>query len=164
MAVLHPMRGNVRRGVKTVHLAIGLICIAFAACEPEVPVELRPDGVLRASLGLTDRDVVHTVQVRARGVAEIAEPSELPIEEGAWVSFQGGDTRGHVVRFDTLALSAAALSWVGQTDQAESPPLLTPASRWVVSFEGAPVGMYPFAVEGSGELGFGRIEVRGEGR
>ena len=164
MAVLHPMRGDVGRGVKTVPLVVALICVTFAACEPEVPVELRPDGVLRASLGLTDRDVVHTVQVRARGVAEIAEPSELPIEEGSWVSFQGGDTRGHVVRFDTLALGAAALAWVRQTDQVESPPLLTPASRWVVSFEGAPVGIYPFAVEGSGELGFGRIEIRGEGR
>ncbi len=164
MAVLHSMRGNVGRGVKTAPFVIALFGVALVACEPEVPVELRPDGVLRASLGLTDRDAVHIIQLRGRGVAEISEPSELAIEAGAWVSFQGGDTRGHVVRFDTLALSATALDWVKQTDQIESPPLLTPASRWVVSFAGAPVGVYPFAVEGSGELGFGRIEIRGEGR
>lgn len=158
------MRGNVGRGVKKALLVIALFGAGLAACEPEVPVELRPDGVLRASLGLTDRDVVHIIQLRGRGVAEIAEPSELPIEEGAWVSFQGGDTRGHVVRFDTLALAPAVLDWVRQTDQIESPPLLTPASRWVVSFAGAPVGAYPFVVEGSGELGSGRIEIRGESR
>jgi hypothetical protein len=158
------MRGDVGRGVRIAPLVIALLGVTLGACEPEVPVELRPDGVLRASLGLTDRDVVHIIQVRGRGVAEIAEPDDLRIQPGAWVSFQGGDTRGHVVRFDTLALAPAALDWVRQTDQVESPPLLTPASRWVVSFAGAPEGVYPFAVEGSGELGFGRIELRTESR
>lgn len=145
-------------------LGIVSVCVALGACDPDVPVELQPDGVLRASLGLTDRDVVHMIQLRGRGVAEVAEPGELQAEPGSWVSFQGGDARGHVVRFDTLALTPAALAWVRETDQVESPPLLTPASRWVVSFEGAPEGAYPFAVEGSGELGSGRIELRTESR
>jgi len=164
MAVLHPMRCDVGRGVRAAPLVVALLGVTLGACEPEVPVELRPDGVLRASLGLTDRDVVHIIQVRGRGVAEVAEPDLLAIGPGAWVSFQGGDTRGHVVRFDTLALDPPARDWLRQTDQVESPPLLTPASRWVVSFEGAPGGAYPFAVEGSGELGFGRIELQMENR
>jgi hypothetical protein len=150
--------------VRAAPLVAALLGVTLGACEPEVPMELRPDGVLRASLGLTDRDAVHIIQVRGRGVAEVAEPEHLQIGPGAWVSFQGGDTRGHVVRFDTLALGPAALDWLRQTDQVESPPLLTPASRWVVSFEGAPEGVYPFAVEGSGELGFGRIELQTESR
>lgn len=170
MAVLHSVWGDVELtggAARTSWLracVAGLAILVAGACEPDVPIELRPDGVLRASLGLTDRDAVHIVQLRGRGVAEVAEPDELRIGPGAWVSFQGGDTRGHVVRFDTAALSPAARQWVRETDQIESPPLLTPASRWVISFDGAPEGIYPFAVEGSGAPGFGRIELRGEGR
>ncbi len=123
-----------------------------------MPAELRPDDVLRESLGLTDRDAVHVVFVRVRGVSEVAEPEIVETRRDAWVSFQGADTRGHVVRFDTLEMRADALEWLRESDQLVSPPLLTPASRWVVSFEGAPDASYPFAIEGSGELGYGLIE------
>lgn len=136
------------------------MALALVACRSEAPPELQPDPALRAALGLDEHDAVHVVQVRARGVDEIAEPSRVTLEAGAWVSFRGGDARGHVVRFDTLALGPAARAWIRERDQIESPPLLTPASRWVVSFEEAPAGEYPFVVEGGGVTGGGQIEVR----
>lgn len=131
----------------------------LAACERDAPLELQPDQALRDLLGLDSRDWVHPVQLRGRGSDEVAEPARTVVESGHWVDFRGGDARGHVVRFDTLALSAEARRWIRDTDQVESPPLLTPASRWVVSFEEAPAGSYPFAVEGSGAPGAGLIEV-----
>lgn len=133
----------------------------LAGCR-EVPVELRPDELLREQLGLTDRDAVHVVRVRVEGVSEVAQPDRVEIAPDAWVSFQGADTRGHVVRFDTASMEATAVEWLRQSDQLESPPLLTPASRWVVSFAGAPEALYPFAVEGSGELGLGSVQVQTE--
>lgn len=142
-------------------LALAGAVWASAGCDDALPpLELRPDSILRASLGLTDRDAVHRVQVRSRGGVEIAEPSRVAVEPGQWVSFQGGDARGHVVRFDTLALAPEARAWLRASDQLESPPLLTPASRWIVSFRDAPPGDYPFVIEGSGETGTGRIELR----
>lgn len=135
------------------------LTVALVACERDAPLELQPDQALRDLLGLDSRDWVHPVQLRGRGNDEVAEPARTVVEKGHWVDFRGGDARGHVVRFDTLALSAEARAWMRDTDQVESPPLLTPASRWVVSFEEAPAGIYPFVVEGSGALGAGHIEV-----
>lgn len=150
--------------MRRVALALGLCGLgAVAGCGSEAPAELQPDPALREALGLDESDAVHVVQVRSRGVDEIAEPARLTVAEGHWVSFQGGDARGHTVRFDTLALSPAARAWIRERDQVESPPLLTPASRWVVSFEEAPSGAYPFLVEGGGVTGHGRIEIPGGG-
>ncbi|NNK61832.1 MAG: hypothetical protein HKO98_01380 [Gemmatimonadetes bacterium] len=144
-------------------LAIAAI-VAAAACGTDVPPELQPDSILRVSLGLSDRDVVHRVRVLARGTAEVAVPAQLSVSPGAWVQFQGGDARGHVVRFDTLTLADTARAWLRATRQTASPPLLTSASRWVVSFEDAPVGLYPFEVVGTGETGEGWVDVVAEGR
>lgn len=143
-------------------LAAGLAAAATAlsACRSEAPPELQPDPALRAALGLDEHDVVHVVQVRGRGVDEVAEPDRITVAPGEWVSFRGGDARGHVVRFDTLALGVDARAWLRDRDQLESPPLLTPLSRWVVSFQEAPPGGYPFVVEGGGATGGGRIDVR----
>lgn len=143
-------------------LVLGLTAVttALAACRSEAPPELQPDPALRAALGLDEHDVVHVVQVRGRGVDEVAEPASVTVAPGEWISFRGGDARGHVVRFDTLALGPDARVWLRERDQVESPPLLTPASRWVVSFLEAPPGGYPFVVEGGGATGGGRIDVR----
>jgi plastocyanin len=139
---------------------LAAVVLLLPGCRADAPADLQPDSILRSALGLTDRDVVHRVQVRSRGTREIAEPSRVTAEPGTWVSFQGGDARGHVVRFDTTAISATGVDWLRVTDQIESPPLLTPASRWVVSFLDAPEGFYPFVVEGGGETGSGGIEIR----
>ena len=160
MEVLHPVRGSARGGVRRAVVVAALLALG---CEADVPLELRPDSILRTSLGLSDRDAVHRVRVAAVGTAEVAEPARVSAEPGAWVSFQGGDARGHVVRFDTLALAPAAVAWLRDTDQVESPPLLTTDARWVVSFQDAPEGDYPFVVEGSGRTGRGRIEIRSGG-
>ncbi len=126
----------------------------------EVPLELQPDSLLMTSLGLTARDVVHRVQVRSRGAAEVAEPERTRVGRDDWVSFQGGDARGHTVRFDSARMDAPARAWLRDTDQVESPPLFTPASRWVVSFRNAPAGAYPYLVEGGGTPGSGWIELQ----
>ena len=162
MALLHSVRGGQRRGLRRVLTAAAIV--ALGACQADVPLELQPDSILRVSLGLSERDVVHRVSVLARGTAEVAVPAQTTLGVGAWVQFQGGDERGHVVRFDTLTLADSARTWLRETEQVQSPPLLTSSSRWVVSFEGAPTGLYPFVVIGTGETGEGWIDVAVEGR
>lgn len=128
-------------------------------CNQDAPPGLQPDPALREALGLDARDWVHPIQLRVRGSDEVAEPVRTRVEAGHWVDFRGGDARGHLVRFDTTALAEEARAWLRSTDQVESPPLLTPASRWVVSFDEAPAGVYPFEVEGSARSGTGFIQV-----
>lgn len=146
----------------------GVLLLALVAtvggCERDAPLELQPDPALRELLGLDSRDAVHVVQLRGRGNDEVAEPVRTVIAPGDWVDFRGGDARGHVVRFDTLALAPEARTWIREAEQVESPPLVSPASRWVLSFEEAPDGVYPFEVEGSGAPGAGQIEVSTGGR
>ena len=79
MAFLHPVRVVHRRGVRAV-VAIAAI-VGAAACGTDVPLELQPDSILRVSLGLSDRDVVHRVRVLARGTAEVAVPEEFSFSD-----------------------------------------------------------------------------------
>ena len=46
-----------------------------------------------------------------------------------------------------------------RADQLASPPLIYRDSRYVLAFEGAPAGKYPYAIEGNGRPGRGVIVV-----
>lgn len=145
-------------------LTLVIVALAPAGCGRDAPPEFQPDAALREALGLDSRDWVHSIDLRVRGSAEVATPARIRIQPGHWVDFRGGDARGHVVHFDTTTLADEARRWLRTTDQVEGPPLLSPASRWVVSFDEAPAGVYPFTVEGSGQTGTGVIQVTEGGR
>jgi plastocyanin len=134
--------------------------VILAGCAPdEVPIELRPDTVLRAELGLTDLDEVHRVTLSG-GPVEQVSPSEVVVPPGAWVEFVSSDWWVHEVRFSSDSLSAEAAAFLSATDQVDSPPMVERDARFVVSFAGAPVGRYPFTVSGNGAAGGGVVVVQ----
>lgn len=156
---------RLRRGASRLPLGAPLLVGALllaAGCEEPDP-ELVPDEVLQGELGLTEEDRVHTVRI-STGTQERAEPSSLTVLPGDYVQFVSGDRLVHEVRFRIDSLSAPARTFLTRTGQGASPPLLEMDARFVVSFVGAPVGRYPYGLEGNRGAGSGEIVVKAESR
>lgn len=131
---------------------------ALAACK--APPELRPDQILKDSLGLTDRDRVHTLRVSASEAGvEVAVPDRLEILSGDYVSIETLDRRARTLRFERDSLTADAGAWAESAGLFAPPLLPDSGARWVLDFSDAPPGAYPFRVLGGGEAGSGVILV-----
>lgn len=153
------MRSGRRLGLTPV-LAL-VLCVA-ASCD--APPELRPDPDLQQAYGLTPRDRVHLVTLSHRPPAEHAEPREALVRVGDWVVFQSADGFGRRVHFELDSLSAEARAWIAERELEAGPPLLTGGVRWVISFEAAPGGRYPYRVEGNRQDGRGALRVDARSR
>ena len=161
MEVLHLVRDRSAR--LRALLPAALLCILVGGCEPS-DRSLEPDEVLQAELGLTPRDQVYRVSLTG-GAVERADPAAVSIGSGAHVEFVTTDWLIHEVIFEQDSLVESAWAFLSGTDQTASPPLIDRGSRYVLSFEGAPPGRYPYLLEGNGASGRGVIIVAGpEGR
>ncbi len=123
------------------------------------PDEPPSDPELREALGLGDGVPIHRVNVSGRGAETRLVPSQVPVEPGAVVQFVILDRRAHRIRFLPDSLSPDAHTFLVDTNQVESPLLVEQGSRFVLSFEGAPPGAYPFVVDGHGAPVWGWIHV-----
>lgn len=138
---------------------VGLgFAFVLGGCEPPPDPDLVPDERLRAELGLTERDRVHTVALRS-GVGERSDPASLEVLVGDLVQFVSIDWMVHEVHFELDSVGAAARTFLESTMQAASPPLLQRDARFVLTFAGAPPGRYPYRLEGNREEGRGEIVV-----
>jgi len=133
--------------------------VLVAGCEPEPPTR-QLDPQLVESLGLRGDEVVHTISLGGQGSDEHIVPPVLDVMAGEIVEFVTVDRRIHTITFPADSLSPQALAFLRSTRQAESPPLLRMGSRYVVTFENAPPGRYPFLSGGHGEPSGGIIIVR----
>lgn len=156
MAVLHLVWDRSAR--LRVPSAAVVAYLLLAACQPPDP-SLQPDETLQAELGLTTRDLVHRVTVTG-GQTERADPAALSIEPGAHVEFVTTDWLIHEVLFEPDSVGPEGWAFLARTDQTASPPLIDRDSRYVLSFEDAPPGRYPYLLEGNGAAGRGVIIVR----
>lgn len=140
---------------------VGLILPVLAAvgCTRGVPEELQPDSILRAELDMGDGDEVHTVRITG-GTSETVEPAETVVPPGAWVQFMTTDAFVHEIRFDVDGLPPAGRDFLVDSDQVASPPLLDAGARFLVSFENAPEGRYPYVAEGNGAPARGVVVVQ----
>lgn len=152
-AVLNP---PVRR-LRIPTAAVLAMLLGAGACEPRDP-ELVPDEVLQTELGLTERDRVYTVTVTG-GRDGALEPAELQVEPGTYVQFVTDDWLVHEVLFEADSLAPAARRFMGDLGQMASPPMVDRGSRFVLSFVDAPLGRYPFRVEGNGAPVRGAVVV-----
>ena len=118
-----------------------------------------PPSDLPENLDLTGATAIERVSIGGWGSTERAVPESLDTEVGAVVVFQVADWRLHTVRFLTDEMDAGQVAYLEGLGQVESPPLVTRGSRFLVTFEGAPPGAYPYSLEGFGNPARGVIRV-----
>lgn len=112
--------------------------------------------LLDAVDGLGPEDGVHAFSLSFGSSGDVVEPDSLVIEVGDWVDFRTEDGSPRLVTFfPDSSSSSLGRDFLDGQGLRVSPPLVAAGSRWVVSFQGAPAGRYPFVVEG------GRATARG---
>lgn len=119
-----------------------------------------PDEGLRTELGIPDGVPIRRVDLRWREGETRILPRRTEIAAGGVVQFVTLDHRVHLIRFDEGALEPPARGFLRETGQDRAPPLLVEGARLVLTFDGAPPGIYPFWVEGDGGRAPGEIRVR----
>jgi len=136
---------------------LGCSLLALIGCQAPDP-ELIPDERLQAELGLTAKDRVHTIELRTE-LGELAQPDSLDLPSGDLVQFVSMDWLVHEVRFELDSLGTEARRFLESTGQEASPPLLQRDARFVLTFENAPPGRYPYRLAGNRDGGRGVIVV-----
>lgn len=131
----------------------------MVACGAEVEEALQPDQLLRDSLGLTEDDRVYRVSIDAVDNQERVQPGETRVLPDSWVQFMTADGRVHTVAFELDSLAPAAAAFLRDRGQERSPPLVERETRFLVNFQDAPAGRYPFVVEGNGAATRGAVVV-----
>jgi plastocyanin len=143
-------------------LILGAALLLAGSCDPLPDPDTLPDEILQAELGLTVQDRVYRVALTGSspaGTTERADPVAISIEPGSYVEFVTTDWLIHEVIFEADSVTRAQWSFLESTDQTASPPLINRESRYVLTFEGAPSGRYPYLIEGNGPAGRGLIIV-----
>lgn len=147
------------RGVRRALVPAVSLLLTLVACGEEAGNPHPPDAVLRDSLGLSESDRVHRVVLGSRDGADFIDPLEVSLEPGAFVEFFAEDRRVRTVSFLLDGLTADQAEFLRSSGQDRSPPLLELGSRFLVTFDGAPLGRYPFVVEGNERPIYGAVAV-----
>lgn len=154
--------GRKIRAVSAAAFLLSGFVILAGACERTDP-ELVPDAFLGDSLGLAAGDRVHTVHLEHTEDGERVQPMQVTVRAGDLVQFVTRDRQVHAISFVLEGLPGPAASFLRESWQDRSPPLVEMGARFVVTFAGAPPGTYPFVVTGNSEDGHGTIVVASGG-
>jgi plastocyanin len=119
------------------------VCVVSAACD-RVPVGGGPPTVelSQETVRLDPGVGLHDVVVRREQGGEF-HPARLQARQGDVVRFTTEDRGGHAIVFGPT-LDPAARSFLEQSGQLRSPPLIETGASWVITFADAPPGEYPF--------------------
>jgi plastocyanin len=120
---------------------------------------LRPEAILRDSLGLDDDDRVHQIRLGAVDNRESLDPPTVTVRVGDYVEFLTTDRRVHAVSFVLDSLPPGAADFLRRSGQEASPPLVETGTRFLITLADAPTGRYPFVVIGNGAEARGAVVV-----
>lgn len=127
-------------------LVCALLAGALACSEPEPP---DPEEVaLREALGIDGRIPLFRVFLESGSEGEVVTPLRVEVVPGSIVVVETVDWGVHTFGFEEAGLSPEARAFLNRTHQVAGPPLVSRGSRLVLSFEGAPLGSYPYVAQG----------------
>ncbi|MEO5511907.1 MAG: plastocyanin/azurin family copper-binding protein [Longimicrobiales bacterium] len=95
------------------------------------------------TVNVPDSIRVATVRIDRTRSDEL-DPAQSNVRTGDLLRFMAQDAGAHAVAFDGDGMSAEARSFLEQSGQMRSPPFMAKGSTWVVSFDKAPPGTYPY--------------------
>lgn len=141
-----------------------LLCFllaALGACAGDrgEPAADDPGRELRRLLDLDPGRNVHTVTLGGHGEREHVVPPRVRVARDDVVQFVAVDGRIHTVTFLADSVAPEAARFLERTGQIRSPPLLDRDARFVLTFEGAPAGAYPYLSRGPGGEARGEVVV-----
>ncbi len=85
---------------------------------------------------------LHDVAVRTNAQSKDFDPAGVQAAPGDYLRFTTGDSRTHAIAFE--AVSPEIKTFLEQSGQLRSPPLVTNGASWVIALEKAPPGVYRF--------------------
>lgn len=144
------------RGLRRAFTLLSFVLVGIVGCREGIAPPRDPE--LARELGLPERTEIHRVNLVTRGGVPVVLPMELHVTTSGWVQFVTQDWRVYTVHLRGAEPEATA--WLQATRQGDAPPLVEQGARYVIRFEGAPAGAYPFEVLGQGGRVAGRIVVR----
>lgn len=138
---------QLRRGLSsTTSVTVTLLLILVSSCgrvASQVPDSEEP---VRVSLG-------------GWGSEEHISPSDAYVGPAGRVEFRVADWRVHVVRFITEGMDSTQIQFLRDHGRLTSPPLVDRGDAFLVDMSGAPLGRYPFVVDGFGRAAYGAVIV-----
>ena len=134
-----------------------VLSLATGGCDrvPGVGAKIELDG---ETVDLPSGTEVVDVAMETDGGTDRFQPADARLEVGDVVRFTNGELGTHAITFERAALNAEQLAFLDRTLQISSPPLVGDDAAWVVSFEGAPPGSYPFRCMTHGARGTLTVE------
>ncbi|CAN5815167.1 hypothetical protein BH23GEM11_BH23GEM11_15070 [soil metagenome] len=139
-------------------VVLALPTLVLAACDTDFPPPSDPE--LAEALGLPPRTPIYRFDLADRQGAVGLFPGEWEISQGSVVQFLTRDPRVYSIHFERGSMSAEAWGFLEASGQESSPPLTREGARFVLLFDDAPPGIYPFRVEGQARAARGEIRVR----
>jgi hypothetical protein len=109
-------------------------------------------------LGIPDHIPIHLIVLSGRGDQTRIVPRFVEVLQGEIVQIVVVDRRTHLIRFDER-MDPHLRDFLVTSGQSSFPPLLERGAKIVLSFDGAPAGVYSFLDEGSGPAVSGEIRV-----
>lgn len=144
--------------------AVALLAL-LAGCdrggEERVADDLGPRVLQLDSASVDLPDSIRQLVVRLdRSTAADLAPASAALRTGDIVRFEAGDAGGHAIAFDGAQLPGEARTWLETTGQLRSPPLVNAGNAWVITFDGAPPGEYPYLCVTHGARGSLTVSAR----
>lgn len=153
MVILRPWS---RRSFRPAIVLLVLAALVGCLREPAPPT----DAELARELGISESTPIHRMHLAGSGSTTRVLPSQLELAEGAWLQVVVEDHRVYSFRFLLDEMEPEVAAFLRSTEQTGSPPLAQQGARFVLSFDSAPGGDYPFVVEGYGEAVRGTLRLR----
>jgi hypothetical protein len=127
---------------------VGVGALVPGACREPEPVGSELDPLLRDSLPDATGVPVRVVEIGFGPGGEEIAPDSVEVQPGERVDFHTLDGSPRVARFRVVGLDEDQYRFLTQGSGLSSPPLVAANTHWVVDFDRAPPGRYPFEVEG----------------